>query len=228
LRARAVLLGALVESVCVLGTVLVGTLLTGSTGAVLVPASLVPASLVLGGAVAGVLMVRSLGARWPEPVWSSIVAGIGLLILITVAMPGASPVVVGQYPGAWRDQALGAFLFLAAGGAGMFLLPLAEPRVRRTGPAPAPARVAQAAVALLVLTATAMLLWARAAGPGWSYVALGVLAIGGIGGLIAIALGMGLTMLTQVKAGAWVGGLGLIAGLLALTVWLAAGRPWFP
>jgi len=218
-----VLLGALSEAVSVLVILLVGRLLTGSAGSVLVPVS-----LVLGGTVAGVLMVRSLGARWPEPVGASAVAGVGLLILITLVMPGASPVVVGQYPGAWRDQALGAALFIAAGGAGMFVLPLTDASVRRAGAAPAPARVAATAVGLLALAAIILLLWTRGAGPGLAYVVLGVLAIGGVGGLIAVGLGMGLTMLKRVRAGAWIGSLGLLTGLLALVVWLAAGRPWFP
>ena len=223
MRAKQTIQGALVTAGCVLATLLAGRATGGAGGLILLPAS-----LVLGGAIAGYVMVRSLGARWPEPVLASLTSTVGLIALFAAAMPEYSPFGGGAYPGASRDQLVGVLTMVAAGGIGSFAVPLADPGVRRTGPAPTLWKVAAIAAALVVALLIAQVVLQTGSGQAWSYLALGVFAGGAVFGAVAAGLGMVLTLLGFVRAGAWSGGLGLVTAVLSLIVWLAAGSPWFP
>ncbi|MBI2874767.1 MAG: hypothetical protein HYY09_06735 [Firmicutes bacterium] len=113
------------------------------------------------------------------------------------------------------------------GGAGIFILPLVDPVVRRRGPAPSVRKVARMALFITVVLA------------GWDFLTLAPSEFSGyfglkilvVGGVISAAMvGIGLTLILAglASSASQVGGLGLYLGAVSALVWILAGRPWFP
>jgi len=190
---------------------------------------LLPVSFVLGTAIGGAGLMRRRGAFWPEPVYAGLVSSFVVLLVLQLAFPGLGPLGDGSYPGALRDQARSVLAYFVIGGAGAFVLPLFDPAVRRAGPTPTPWKVCLAGAVAVALVVAVELVAARAwGGFRYSFFGLGVLAGGGIGGIIAAGLGLLLTLVGAHDMGAWTGALGLFTAAFAVLVWIFTGMRWFP
>lgn len=186
--------------------------------------------LLAGTAAGGVLAVRWAGARWPEPALAAVLlfaAAQALLTVSGVIRPStANPLGV---PGALLDQVKFTLILLSATGAGVFLLPLADPAVRRRGPVPARGRLVLAALVLtLALLGGEFLLTAKWGGFGYPFFGLLTLVAGGLGSLLLVGAGLMLTLAGALFLGAWAGGLGVTFLAAVLIAWFLNGLPWFP
>lgn len=161
---------------------------------------------------------------WPRLVAGAVAGAFAAPAAAWALLPGSAPGTLGAYPGAGRDAALQVCAFAVMAGAGVFLLPLFDPRVRRHGPAPRPSRVLPAGLlgALVLLVLEAVL------GPDRRTLGLGTLAAGSAAALVLALAGLLLTAAGRHRAGAAWGGAGIALWAAAALLWLAAGKPWFP
>lgn len=190
---------------------------------------LLPLTFIVGAAIGGAALMRREGARWPEPVYAGLVSTALLLVVLRIAFPGLGPASPGNYPGAMRDQAKSVLAYFIIGGAGVFMLPMLDPVVRRVGPRPSLAKVALAAIAFIALVvAVQMAVTGRWGGTGYPFFGLGVFVAGSIAALVTAGLGILLTLVGAEDMGAWSGGLGLWVAAISLLVWLLTGMRWFP
>lgn len=188
-----------------------------------------PLSFAVGAAAGGAGVVRRRGARWPEPVFAALVAGVLLIFVLQVAFPGFGPGSPGVYPGATRDYVQAVLLHVVLASAGVFALPLFDPAVRRRGPAPAVGKIALAAAALVALFFVAEFArTARWGGLGYAFFGLGVLVAGGISAVILAGCGLLFTLVGALDIGAWAGGAGLFVAAVTVVSWALTGMRWFP
>lgn len=176
----------------------------------------------LGTALGGVVAVRRWAITWRQLTAAAVLNALATLAVVWLAVPGLSPGRLGDYPGVWWDQVKAALPILSLASAGVFALPLLDPAVRRTGPTPTVWKVMLTAVAVLGLLVVALTLHSRP-DPGLAFLILGAFF-----GAVLAGLGLLLSLGGATRAGAWTGALGLVMGLLGITVWVLTGQAWFP
>lgn len=200
-------------------TVLPSALAGASPGAVLLA---LPAGLLTATAAGGAVAVRR-GLAWPDVAAGALLGSTAACVATWLLVPGAGPAALGDYPGALRAALLQGLIVVVTGAAGIFALPLLDPRVRRSGPAPDRRKLlALSAAAALVLLGLDIL---RAPG---GYVGLFTLAAGSVAAAALAAGGLLLSLARRPALGAAAGGLALLLWAAVSVLWLAAGAPWFP
>jgi hypothetical protein len=164
-----------------------------------------PCLTFIGTALGGALGIRMSQLSWRQVIQASLLAGASLMVIAAVStlFSSLSP---------WRIDALGlsglpiALFFMIVVAAGVFLLPLFDPVMRKRGPAPPFWKVASTALLLSLF-----MIWQ---GLVDFYSLLGVLFVGILPGL-GIAIGLILSLWGRPELGAWLGGLAVL-----LPIWL--------
>jgi hypothetical protein len=118
-----------------------------------------------------------------------------------------------------------ALIFLVISSAGIFLLPLFDPAVRKTGIAPSVWKVLLISLGLGVITLLVDYILNTQIGgdPG-----LLTLIFGSILAAVLVGAGLILVLINLQVPGAWIGGLGLPLQAIVALIWMLLGRPWFP
>lgn len=184
-----------------------------------------PSVGVLSVAAGGALAVRLLKAGWPETFLAAFpLAATFAVYRLFQTYRHQNPFYASYY----RDMVIWGPAYLAAAAAGMFLLPLFDPELRRKGPSPDVKRLSLSAlgyVALLMIVEVASQI-----GPGRHVFmfGLGTFVAGGISALILVGLGAIVTLARSYHRGAWFGGLGIAVWFFTLIAWIATGMRWFP
>jgi hypothetical protein len=167
----------------------------------------IPCLTFIGTALGEALGIRRSQLSWRHVIQASLLAGASLMVIAAVStlFSSLSP---------WRIDALGlsgfpiALFFMMIVAAGVFLLPLFDPVMRKRGPAPSFWKVTSTALLLSLF-----MIWQ---GLVDFYSLLGVLFVGILPGL-GIVIGLILSLWGQAELGAWLGGL---AVLLPLWLWV--------
>lgn len=161
--------------------------------------------LPLSNTMLGALAARRGSLQWPDLVRAALLASPAPLVAMGRGSGG---------------ELIRALFEAALCVSGMFLLPLADPLVRRqqgvrtSWPAPA------GAVALLLST---VLPFAMRGGREWF--GFGMLVAGGLGGLALAGVASLLVLVGGRVPGLWIGGVGALLALLSVLVWVVTGAP---
>jgi hypothetical protein len=172
----------------------------------------------------GAIGVR-LAGPWRQTVLAAFLSGIGLIVFSRFEF---SPL----FPGPWVPGDSGMVLdfrsgaiFLDVCSAGVLLLPLFDPVVRKAGLAPTLWKVALTALILVLLSLLVDYLLFSPIGGELGLVAL---IIGSILSAVLAGTGLILALANLTAVGAWVGGLGIALQAFILAAWWLLGSPWFP
>ena len=168
----------------------------------------------IGTAVGGAVGVRMARLSWRQVIVAALLAGVGLIVSARFI---ASLFFLSPWDMEIRGIATLGFVlfFLIVIAAGVFLLPLFDPIVRKSGPAPSLWKVALAAFFVILL-----MLWANVVD---FYSILGVIFVG-ILPVLAITIGLILSLANQTNVGAWLGGVVVLLPLLLLAISLLGYR----
>ena len=191
-------------------------IVSAEPGNPLLPLILLLSLVIIAGGAIGVRLAR---LSWRQVVVAAILAGAGAMLLSRFEF-------FPLYPGAWDttpDRHFHAGIFLIWSlilSTPVFLLPLFDPEVRRTGPAPSTWRVAAIAMTTIVLFVG---LDQAVSAAGLALLVLGALAAG-----ILLFLGIISALAAPAAAvGAELGGIGALLVPLTYAAWFILGGGWF-
>ena len=165
------------------------------------------------------------GLRWPAHVHAALVSSVLTMIIVWFFLDQVSPRNIGQYPGVLADQLRSMLTIGLAHVAGVFVLPILDPAVRRTGPMTSGWRLLLIAA---FVPAVALLVDVALIKSGANFIGLGALALGAVIALAGVAVALFLTLTGAVLWGAWVGGLGILIAFTSFLTWVVTGMHWFP
>lgn len=156
--------------------------------------------ILIGVAAGGAIGIRLAGLRWRGTVFAALLSGVGLIIFSRFEFSPLHPFLWLRVDSRVVLDLRAAAVALVVSGAGVFLLPLFDPLVRRVGPAPALWKVALVAVSLALLALLADYLVSG----GFQFGLLGLI-FGSIAALLLVGVGLILALANLQLAGAWVG-----------------------
>lgn len=179
--------------------------------------------IIPGTAVAGAIGLRVAGLRWRHVVTAALIFGVIIILFSRFEFSPFHSFLWLRMDSRMVLDLRAAGIFIVICGAGVFLLPLFDPLVRKEGLAPTFWKVVAVALALTLLGLLADYLFSR------GYL-LGLLSLifGSVAALVLAVLGLILALATLERTAAWAGGLGLVLEGFVALVWLLLGSPWFP
>lgn len=176
-----------------------------------------------GTAIAAAIGLRVARLRWGRVVPPALISGIAIILFSRLEFSPFHHFLWLKMDSRVVLDLRAAGIFLVICCAGVFLLPILDPRVRREGPAPTIWKVAVIGLALTILSLLIDYFFAR----GY-LLGLVSLILSSIAALVLVVAGLILALIGLQAIGAWTGGLGLLVEGLAALAWLLLGKPWFP
>ncbi|MDW7652103.1 MAG: ankyrin repeat domain-containing protein [Bacillota bacterium] len=176
-------------------------------------------------AVGGAAATRLVNAKWPEPVLAF------LPIVLTLSVYQVFQVFRYQNPFYnvyYFDMLRYGAGYTFVGVSGLYLLPLFDPAVRKSGPNPNLPKVFATSLGLFFILIGFSLVRQMAGTLDLYYFGLGIFVLGGLTAILLVGLGLLLTLFRGVLKGAWFGCMGVVIWVFTSFVWIITGTPWFP